>query len=138
MKIVQLNRGDCGYPITVAELKGVSRQLEKLLGEDEVNALVDFIAHNPESGVVMPNTNGIRKLRWNLRGKGKSRGMRVIYFFHDLNMPLFLLAVYSKGEKLRPTKREEKQMRDLVNSLKAEHRRKWEELIEATNSASCA
>lgn len=65
----------------------------------------------------MPGTGGIRKARWPYADKGKSKGLRIIYNFHDLNMPLVILAVYSKGEALKLTKREEHGMRKLVKVL---------------------
>ena len=48
----------------------------------------------------MPDTGGVRKLRWGIRNLGKRVGVRIIYYFHDLNMPLYLLAIYAKGEKV--------------------------------------
>lgn len=125
--VIRLERGGSAYPITIAELKSAQRDLQRVLSEDEINKLFDFLAVNPESGAVIPETGGIRKLRWKGQGKGQSKGVRVCYFYHDLNMPLFILAVYSKGEQLRLTKREEQQMAKLVRQLTDEYRTKWEE-----------
>ena len=47
----------------------------------------------------MQGTGGIRKLRWSAQGKGKSGGVRVIYYHHSESMPLFLLTLFGKGEK---------------------------------------
>jgi hypothetical protein len=105
------------YPITVGELRSVSKEFDRLLTEDERNALIDCLACNPEAGVIMPGTGGVRKMRWPYASKGKSTGLRVLYYFHDLNMPLYILAVYSKGEVLRPTVREEREMAKLVRIL---------------------
>jgi hypothetical protein len=129
LNVIRLERGDAAYPITIAELKGAQRDLQTLLSEQEVNELFDFLAVNPESGDVIPETGGIRKLRWKGQGKGKSKGIRVCYFYHDLNMPLFVLAVYGKGEQLRLTKREERKMAMFVAELKAKYRAKWEETL---------
>ena len=52
----------------------------------------------------MQGTGGIRKLRWSAQGRGKSGGVRVIYYFHNETMPLFLLTVFGKGEKANLTK----------------------------------
>ncbi len=54
----------------------------------------------------MQGTGGIRKLRWSAQGRGKSGGVRVIYYFHNETMPLFLLTVFGKGEKANLTKDE--------------------------------
>ena len=71
----------------------------KLLDEDERAALVDYVAYNPGAGTVIPGTGGIRKLRWGLEGRGKRGGARVIYFFHNMEMPLFLLTAYTKNDR---------------------------------------
>ena len=52
-----------------------------------------------------------------MRVEGQELGLRVLYYFHDLNMPLYILAVYSKGEVLRLTQREEREMAKLVKVL---------------------
>jgi hypothetical protein len=60
------------------------------------------VGANPEAGDLMPETGGVRKLRWALPGKGKRGGARVIYFFHDERLPVFLLAMYGKNEEAEP------------------------------------
>ncbi len=85
--------------ITVAETTEFARRAGKLLSEDERNELIYFLALHPKSGTVMEGTGGIRKLRWAREGKGKSGGVRVIYFFYSEKMPLYLLTVYGKNEK---------------------------------------
>jgi hypothetical protein len=47
----------------------------------------------------MQGTGGIRKLRWAKSGGGKSGGVRVVYYFHNESMPLFLLSLFGKNEK---------------------------------------
>jgi hypothetical protein len=65
---------------------------------------VDFIARDPEAGMVIPETGGVRKIRWSRQGGGKRGGVRVIYFFYDEDHPLYLIAIYAKAgqENLRP------------------------------------
>ena len=66
----------------------------------------------------MPETGGVRKLRWARQGSGTSGGFRVIYYFHSERIPLFLLALYGKNEKTNLTKTERNQMRKLTAMLK--------------------
>jgi len=63
--------------------------------------IVETLAQNPTAGDVMVGTGGCRKVRFAGRGKGKSGGFRVITFYSGDDLPLFLLTVFSKGE--RPT-----------------------------------
>jgi hypothetical protein len=51
--------------------------------EEERGAFSAFISARPTAGVVIPESGGLRKVRWALEGKGKSGGMRVIYFVRN-------------------------------------------------------
>lgn len=86
-------------PITVVETPEFLNATRKLLSNDERAELVEYLAYNPAAGTVIPGAGGIRKLRWGLEGRGKRGGARVVYFFHNLKMPLFLLTAYAKNER---------------------------------------
>ena len=86
-------------PITVIETPEFLSTTRKLLDDEERAALVEYLAYNPSAGTVIPGTGGIRKLRWGLEGRGKRGGARVICFFHNFEMPLFLLTAYAKNER---------------------------------------
>jgi hypothetical protein len=60
--------------------------------------------------VVIKGTGGVRKLRWAASGRGKRGGGRVIYYFHDTEMPLYLFKFYAKALKSDLTARENKQL----------------------------
>jgi len=109
------------YPITVAEARSAARELDEVLTEKEWTELIDTLALDPEVGVEIPGTGGLRKFRWKYGGKGKRGGLRVVYFFYDLNMPLYILAVYRKNETLRLSKKEERVLMRLVDELVREH-----------------
>jgi hypothetical protein len=66
----------------------------------------------------MQGTGGIRKLRWSAKGKGKSGGVRVIYYFHNGTMPLFLLTLFGKGEKANLSKAERNELAKLTSLLR--------------------
>ncbi len=52
----------------------------------------------PEAGKVVPGSGGVRKVRWAMSGKGKSGGVRVIYYFKRQDDEIWLLTIYSKNE----------------------------------------
>ena len=85
-------------PITVVETHAFMRAAEKIWNEAELAELVDYVAHNPESGDVIPGTGGVRKLRWGRVGSGKRGGARVIYFTYTPECPLYLLLAYAKAQ----------------------------------------
>lgn len=95
-------------PITVAETQPFMRAASKIWSESELTALIDHLAHNPEDGVVIPGTGGVRKLRWGKRGTGKRGGVRVIYFYYQPDRPLYLLLAYAKAQATDLTAEEKK------------------------------
>lgn len=65
----------------------------------------------------MQVTGGIKKFRWAVQGKGKSGGVRVIYYYHNGGIPLFLLTVFGKGEKANISKSERNELSKLTSLL---------------------
>ena len=57
-----------------------------------------FLLQYPESGKVVRGSGGVRKVRWAMAGKGKSGGVRVIYYFKKQDDEIWLLTIYSKNE----------------------------------------
>ena len=96
----------------------------KLMDDKERAELVDYLAFHPTSGVVIPGTGGVRKLRWRLEGRGKRGGARVIYFFHDMNMPLYLLTAYAKNERENLSQAEINTLQRLTRALVEMHRKR--------------
>lgn len=102
---------------TVAELSEYIKRSKHLLDEEERNNIIDYLAVNPKAGKIMKGTGGIRKIRWARKGKGKSGGVRVIYYFYDNTMPLFLLTMFGKNEKENLSKAERNKLAGLTGKL---------------------
>jgi hypothetical protein len=103
--------------MTVVETERFLKDAQPLIPESERMELVAFVAANPQSGDLIPETGGVRKLRWSLPGRGKRGGARVIYYYHSERMPLFLLAAYAKNEKANLSKSEKNAMRGFIPLL---------------------
>lgn len=69
------------------------------VSDSEVAALVQILAANPEAGGMIVGSGGCRKLRLAGRGKGKSGGYRVVTFFAIPDLPVYCIAVLSKGSR---------------------------------------
>jgi hypothetical protein len=110
--------------ITVVETPGFLREAAGVLSDHERVLLIGFLAANPDAGDIMPETGGARKLRWRAPGRGKRGGVRVIYYYHDNSIPLFLLNVFAKNEKANLTKAERNEIRTLLSRLVASYRKK--------------
>jgi hypothetical protein len=87
------------------------------ISDDERSAMVSYVSRNPDAGEVMPGTGGARKLRFAGRGKGKSGGYRIITFYADADMPVFLLDVYSKDSQANLSKAERNELRAILTDL---------------------
>ena len=69
----------------------------------------------------MQGSGGARKLRWGAKGKGKRGGARVITFFGGPKVPVFLLAIFAKGERANLSNAERNELRQLLDGLLAEY-----------------
>lgn len=105
--------------MTVVETSRFLKDADRLMPEANRAQLVEFIAANSKAGDLIPETGGVRKLRWALPGRGTRGGARVIYYFHNDKMPAFLLAAYGKNEKANLTKAERNSIAKLVLMLVA-------------------
>jgi hypothetical protein len=84
---------------TVVETPPYLADAERIFSTEERAAIVDAVSDDPQRGVVIPGTGGVRKLRVSASGRGKRGGARVIYLFGGDDLPVFLLAVFAKNEK---------------------------------------
>jgi hypothetical protein len=103
--------------ITIVELSEYIRNADKLLSAEERSNLLYFLSTHPKAGNLLQGTGGIRKLRWAIEGKGKSGGTREIYFYHNEAIPLFLLTIFGKNEKINLSKAERNELAKLTKVL---------------------
>ena len=102
---------------TIVELPEFQRRAISLLSDSEKQAVISYLAAHPQSGAIMQGTGGIRKLRWAIGSKGKSGGVRVIYYYHNEAIPLFLLTVFGKSDKTNLSQSERNEFAKLTNIL---------------------
>ncbi len=102
---------------TVVELPSYQKRAIALLDKAERAEIISYLANNPEAGEIMQGTGGIRKVRWKREGTGKSGGVRVIYFYKNQRLPLFLLTVYAKGMQENLSKAERNKWKKGVETL---------------------
>jgi hypothetical protein len=103
--------------LTIAELPEYIRRAEKLMSASERLDIINYLAAHPKAGDLMEGTGGIRKLRWRRGAQGKSGGVRVIYYVHSEQMPLYLLTLFAKNERANISKAERNELAELVDLL---------------------
>lgn len=79
--------------------------------DDEREAVVSYIAANPQAGDIMPDTGGCRKVRIAKGGKGKSGGYRVVTYYANEDEPVYLMTVISKGKQANLTQKQKNELR---------------------------
>jgi len=94
-----------------------SRLLSPLLDDDGYASMQQVLIDHPDTGDLIQGGGGIRKLRHALPGRGKSGGVRVIYYWHAANSLIYMLLIYPKSKKEDLSDREVAVLRDLVKQL---------------------
>ena len=69
---------------------------------------------NPTAGDVIPNSGGLRKVRWRSATRGKRGGLRIIYYWYVKDNEMYMLLAYGEGEKDDLSAKELKVLRKLV------------------------
>ena len=111
-------------PITVVETGEFLKCAASFMKDSERAELVAFVAANPEAGEIIPGSGGVRKIRWARGGMGKRGGARVIYYYQNDRLPVFLLSAYAKNRKENLTPAERNAMKRLIPFLVQGYRRK--------------
>ena len=96
--------------LTVIETSAFQAQAAKIWSSMEVHDFIGWIAMNPEAGDVIPGTDGARKVRWGIKGRGKSGGARVIYVNLIDDGGIVLLTMYAKNVRENIPAREIKRL----------------------------
>jgi hypothetical protein len=83
---------------TVVETPLFQKQWPLYWSEEDRGEFAAYIAEFPSAGDIVPNSGGIRKVRWRRAGTGKSGGVRVIYFTRTVEEEVVLLIMYAKAK----------------------------------------
>jgi hypothetical protein len=94
-----------------------TRLLVDLLTDDEYAGLQNVLVESPERGDIIKGGGGIRKLRYAQPGRGKSGGVRVIYYWLRDDHQIYMLLIYPKSKKDDLTDRETALLREFAKEL---------------------
>ena len=86
------------------------------MSDAERAAAVDLVSANPVVGDLIIGTGGCRKVRLAGKGRGKSGGYRLITFY-KVGERVFLLTVFSKGDRANLTQAERNGLKKLTGML---------------------
>lgn len=112
---------------TVAELGTFNRAAKAAgMSAQDIEDLVTYLAENPDAGDEIQGTGGCRKVRFSIRGnnRGKSGGVRTITLFSGRGLPVFLITVFAKNQKVTLTKAERNGLKRLTDQIVQEYARR--------------
>ncbi|MDG6894556.1 type II toxin-antitoxin system RelE/ParE family toxin [Volucribacter amazonae] len=96
---------------TIVEQEHFKRKADQIWSEEERTSFFTFLIENPLIGDVIPNANGLRKVRWQGSGRGKRGGLRIIYFNLLDDGIIVMLDMYAKNKKENISKNELNQLK---------------------------
>jgi hypothetical protein len=106
--------------------------------EDEITNLKNVLSDIPDAGALIQGTGGARKFRFAKPGKGKSGSYRVITYYCADDIPVFLMDVYAKGEKVSLTAKEKAELKKELNAFADEYRAMITERVKEMKKAEVA
>ena len=80
------------------ETQVFTKQITSLLNEAEYRQLQVTLALKPRAGDIIRGSGGLRKIRCALRARGKSGGIRVIYYL-VADEEIYFLFAYAKNQQ---------------------------------------
>ncbi|MFY9747644.1 MAG: hypothetical protein WA891_01475 [Acidobacteriaceae bacterium] len=102
----------------IIETPAFTRYVDEYLDDEQYRALQTALANDPEAGDVMPGTGGFRKMRWADPGRGKGRrgGLRVIYYYFEMDQQIWMMTIYGKNEAADLSAGEKKALKTAIES----------------------
>ena len=107
-----------GARITVVETKAFAARTKSRMSTAEIERAIETIACDPLCGELIQGTGGIRKVRFAIEGRGKRGSVRIVYYYHNASIPVFLLTVFGKNEKANLTKAERNALGTVARALR--------------------
>lgn len=98
----------------IVETHIFTRQVLLLLRDGEYRLLQSVLANRPDTGVIIPSSGGLRKMRWGMMERGKRGGVRVIYYWAVKQERILMLLIYPKNIKDDLTHEQLKILRNIV------------------------
>ncbi len=103
--------------IQIIETPIFTNDIDKLLSVEEFRKLQLELVFLPEKGNLIKGAGGARKLRFGVSGKGKSGGIRIIYYYKHAER-IYLLLAYKKAKQEELTMQQKKSLKSLIERIK--------------------
>jgi len=102
--------------LEIVETPIFSEDIDKILRPEEYRKLQLELVMSPTKGALIKKTGGARKLRFAIPGKGRSGGIRIIYYY-KVEERIYLLLVYKKSKQENLTPKQCKALKALIERI---------------------
>jgi mRNA-degrading endonuclease RelE of RelBE toxin-antitoxin system len=106
--------------VRIVPLARYEKHIKRLLSSNERMAMESNIAAQPLSYPVMPQAGGCRKARWARGNRGRSSGIRVVFYYHVQSETVYMIDAYPKNEKENLTDAEKSDLKRLSKAIEQE------------------
>ncbi|WP_193330682.1 type II toxin-antitoxin system RelE/ParE family toxin [Pseudoalteromonas ulvae] len=100
--------------MVIIETPIFTKVITNLMTDDEYKDLQEALVSRPDRGTIIKNSGGLRKVRWALEGRGKSGGVRVIYYWMTEDEQLYMVFAFPKNAQENLTDAQTKQLKQVV------------------------
>jgi hypothetical protein len=100
--------------MVIVETAIFTRRIQALISDEQYRLLQLQLVAQPDVGKVIPQSGGLRKVRWSLSRQGKRGGIRAIYYWSASRETILMLVVYAKNEQDDLTRQQLKTLRKIV------------------------
>jgi hypothetical protein len=87
--------------VTVVEAREFQQRAATRMSEAERQEFITFIAGHPNDGVVIVGTGGVR----------------IVYYYHNPTMPIFLLTIFAKNERDNLSQHDKNMLKQIVTEI---------------------
>jgi mRNA-degrading endonuclease RelE of RelBE toxin-antitoxin system len=101
----------------IVALSAYRKAVKKLLTTTERAEMELALASDPLAYPVIPRTGGFRKARWGRGNRGKSGGVRVVFYYYVAGVTIYLYDLYAKNQKENLSREEENYLRRIAEGL---------------------
>jgi DNA-binding transcriptional regulator YiaG len=102
------------FTVELIETAVFTRQVHASLSDEQYRALQLQLILRPDVGDLIPGSGGLRKIRWQMPGRGKRGGARIIYYWKAAAGQIFLLFLYPKNVRSNLSPAELRTLRKLI------------------------
>ena len=104
--------------MVILETKVFTRLITEMMNDDEYRLLQESLIKKPDIGAIIKGSGGLRKARWKLDGKGKSGGVRFIYYWVNADDQILMMYIYQKSKLENLTLEQIAQLRKAIEKWK--------------------